>query len=81
MSQNRKILIIEDDTLLVEELSEQLLMHEEFDVISAETASTGLAAAKSRERLTLFCWMLACPIRMVAKPKLMRKAGITTRLF
>ena len=32
MSQNRKILIIEDDTLLVEELSEQLLMHEEFDV-------------------------------------------------
>ena len=47
MSQNRKILIIEDDTLLVEELSEQLLMHEEFDVISAETASAGLAAAKS----------------------------------
>lgn len=77
MSQNRKILIIEDDTLLVEELSEQLLMHEEFDVISAETASTGLAAAKS-EAPDLILLDVGLPDQDGRETcKLMRKAGIT----
>ena len=81
MSQNRKILIIEDDTLLVEELSEQLLMHEEFDVISAETASTGLAVAKS-EAPDLILLDVGLPDQDGRETcKLMRKAGITTPII
>ena len=81
MSQNRKILIIEDDTLLVEELSEQLLMHEEFDVISAETASAGLAAAKS-EAPDLILLDVGLPDQDGRETcKLMRKAGITTPII
>ena len=81
MSQNRKILIIEDDTLLVEELSEQLLMHEEFSVISAETASTGLAAAKS-EAPDLILLDVGLPDQDGRETcKLMRKAGITTPII
>ena len=81
MSQNRKILIIEDDTLLVEELSEQLLMHEEFDVISAETASAGLAAAKS-EAPDLILLDIGLPDQDGRETcKLLRKAGITTPII
>ena len=81
MSQNRKILIIEDDTLLIEELSEQLLMHEEFDVISAETASTGLAAAMS-EAPDLILLDVGLPDQDGRETcKLMRKAGITTPII
>ena len=81
MSQNRKILIIEDDTLLVEELSEQLLMHEEFAVISAETASTGLATAKS-EAPDLILLDVGLPDQDGRETcKLMRKAGITTPII
>ena len=81
MSQNRKILIIEDDTLLVEELSEQLLMHEEFDVISAETASAGLAVAKS-EAPDLILLDVGLPDQDGRETcKLMRKAGITTPII
>ena len=81
MSQNRKILIIEDDTLLVEELSEQLLIHEEFDVISAETASAGLAAAKS-EAPDLILLDIGLPDQDGRETcKLMRKAGVTTPII
>jgi len=81
MRQNRKILIIEDDALLVEELSEQLLMHEEFDVISAETVSTGLAAAKS-EVPDLILLDVGLPDQDGREAcKLMRKAGITAPII
>ena len=81
MSQNRKILIIEDDKLIVEELSEQLLMHKEFDVISAETASAGLAYAKS-EAPDLVLLDVGLPDQDGRETcKLMRKAGITTPII
>ena len=81
MSQNIKILIIEDDALLVEELSEQLLMHEEFDVISAGTAGTGLAAAKS-EAPDLILLDVGLPDQDGRETcKLMRKAGITSPII
>ena len=81
MSQKRKILIIEDDALLAEELGEQLLMHEEFDVISAETASTGLDAAKS-EAPDLILLDVGLPDQDGRETcKLMRKAGITTPII
>ena len=81
MSQNKKILIIEDDTLLVEELSEQLLMHEEFDVISAETASTGLAIAKSEAPDLILLDVGLSDQDGRETCKLMRKAGITTPII
>ena len=81
MSQNKKILIIEDDTLLVEELSEQLLMHKEFNVISAGTARTALAAAKS-EAPDLILLDDGLPDQDVREAcKLMHKAGITTPII
>ena len=81
MGQNTKILIIQDDTLLVEELSEQLLIHEEFDVISAETASAGLAVAKS-EAPDLILLDVGLPDQDGCETcKLMRKAGITAPII
>lgn len=77
MSQNRKILIVGDDALLVEELSEQLLVHEEFDVISAGTADDGLAAAESGapDLVLLDAGTPERDGRGICKT--MRKAGIT----
>lgn len=47
MSTARKILIIDDDEDLQESLSDQLALHEEFDTVSAATASEGIEKAKS----------------------------------
>lgn len=47
MSQTRKILIVEDDAIMVETLEEQLALHDEFEVITAETAKQGLESAKT----------------------------------
>ena len=81
MGQSKKILIIQDDTLLVEELSEQLLMHNEFDVISAETASTGMAAAES-EAPDLILLDMGLPDQDGRETcKIMRKAGIKTPII
>lgn len=46
MSTARKILIIDDDDELRDSLTDQLLMHEEFEVMGAATAAEGLEAAK-----------------------------------
>jgi DNA-binding response OmpR family regulator len=47
MSTARKILIIDDDEDLQESLSDQLALHEEFDTVSASTASEGIEKARS----------------------------------
>lgn len=47
MSNARKILIVDDDDELRELLSEQLSLHEEFDVALAANASDGLKQARS----------------------------------
>ncbi len=47
MSNIRKILLVDDDRDLRETLAEQLALHEEFSVQTAESASKGVAAAKS----------------------------------
>ncbi len=52
MSSQRKILIVDDDDDLRESLVDQLLLHEEFDVLSAATPSKGLELAES-ERIDL----------------------------
>ncbi len=47
MSTARKILIIEDDEDLQEQLRDQLALHEEFTAVTATTAAKGLEIAKS----------------------------------
>ncbi|WP_306258992.1 response regulator transcription factor [Pararhizobium sp. IMCC21322] len=42
----RKILIVDDDTDLREALVEQLALYEEFEIADADTAATGMAAAR-----------------------------------
>lgn len=47
MSNIRKILLVDDDRDLRETLAEQLALHEEFSVQTAENATKGVTAAKS----------------------------------
>lgn len=55
MSNVRKVLIVDDDDDLRESLKDQLALHDEFDVVTAETASAGMEIAKSEHHdLVLF---------------------------
>jgi len=47
MANARKILIVDDDTDLRDTLVEQLSLHDEFEVVSAETGAKGIALAKA----------------------------------
>ena len=47
MSNVRKILIVDDDTELRETLLEQLALHEEFEIFSADTGTKGVQEAKA----------------------------------
>jgi DNA-binding response OmpR family regulator len=47
MSNARKILIIDDDDVLRDSLSDQLELHQEFDIVAAPTAAKGLEMARS----------------------------------
>ena len=47
MPNMRKILIVDDDPELREALTEQLLLHEEFEAVAAENGSKGVQAAKA----------------------------------
>jgi DNA-binding response OmpR family regulator len=47
MSNARRILVVDDDDDLRESLKEQLALHDEFDVTTAETAGKGIEAVKA----------------------------------
>lgn len=47
MSNSRKILIVDDDEELRSSLTDQLALHDEFEVVSVGTAGKGIEAAKS----------------------------------
>ena len=76
MSQTRKILIVDDDPILVDTLKEQLSMHEEFDIELAMTAREGLEKARelSPDLVLLDVGLPDQDGREVCK--LMRKAGL-----
>ena len=46
MTNGKQILIIDDDTVLVEMLSEQLRLHEEFATVSAASGAEALELSK-----------------------------------
>jgi len=76
MDHNQTILMIEDDIMLVEALQEQFALHEEFVLLSAQTAADGLAQAKqSRPDLILLDIGLADQDGRETC-KALRKAGI-----
>jgi DNA-binding response OmpR family regulator len=47
MPNTRKILIVDDDPGLRDALTEQLSLHEEFEVLAVENGSKGVPAAKA----------------------------------
>ena len=47
MVQTRRILIVDDDSELRQALAEQLAMHEEFEIATAENATAARAAVHS----------------------------------
>jgi DNA-binding response OmpR family regulator len=47
MSTARKILIVDDDEDLRDSLKDQLALHDEFEVLTAATASKGIDVAKN----------------------------------
>jgi DNA-binding response OmpR family regulator len=53
MPNMRKILIVEDDPELRDALTEQLLLHEEFEAVAAENGSKGVQAAKAGQASSL----------------------------
>ncbi|MEQ1672082.1 MAG: response regulator, partial [Hyphomicrobium sp.] len=47
MSTARKVLLVDDDEDLRTSLKDQLVLHDEFDVFEANTATKGMEAAKA----------------------------------
>ena len=47
MSNGKRVLIVDDDTMLLQMLSEQLQLHEEFATVSAETGAEALERIKA----------------------------------
>jgi DNA-binding response OmpR family regulator len=78
MSTARRILIVEDDEDLRDSLKDQLNLHDEFEVMTAETASKGMEAAKTDHyELVLFDVSLPDMDGREAV-RLLRKSGFKT---
>jgi DNA-binding response OmpR family regulator len=76
MSTARKILVIDDDQDLRESLVDQLNLHEEFETVSAGTATEGMGKAKS-ESIDLVLMDVGLPdLDGREACKLMRKNGL-----
>jgi DNA-binding response OmpR family regulator len=76
MKPRRKILLVDDDEALRRSLSEQLTLHEEFDIVEAGTADGALKAAKD-ETFDLVLLDVGLP-DMDGRElcRLMRRAGV-----
>ncbi len=75
MSTARKILIVDDDEDLRESLRDQLALHEEFDVSTADTATRGIETAKG-EHFDLILFDVGLPdLDGREAVKLLRKSG------
>ena len=75
MSTARKILIVDDDEDLRESLKDQLALHDEFDVVTAGSASKGVDVARG-EHLDLILLDVGLPDMDGREAcKLLRKSG------
>jgi DNA-binding response OmpR family regulator len=76
MSTARTILLVDDDDELRASLKDQLALHDEFDILTAGTASQGIEIAKE-ERLDLVLLDVGLPDMDGREAcKIMRKAGL-----
>lgn len=75
MSTSRTILLVDDDPELRESLRDQLALHDEFEILTAETAGQGIEIAK-KERLDLILLDVGLPDMDGREAcKIMRKNG------
>ena len=75
MTTARKILIVDDDEDLRESLKDQLVLHDEFEVVTAPTASKGIDVARA-EHLDLVLLDVGLPDMDGREAcKLLRKSG------
>lgn len=81
MSTQRSILLVDDDQELRESLRDQLDLHDEFDILTAETATQGVEIAK-KERLDLILLDVGLPDMDGREAcKILRKSGIKTPII
>ncbi len=81
MSTQRSILLVDDDEELRESLRDQLDLHDEFEIRTAETASQGIEVAK-KERLDLILLDVGLPDMDGREAcKILRKSGIKTPII
>jgi len=78
MSTARRILIVDDDDELRETLKDQLILHDEFEVLTSGTASKGMELAKS-DHFDLVVFDVSLPDMDGREAvRLLRKAGFKT---
>lgn len=81
MSNTRKILIVDDDEDLRESLKDQLLLHEEFDCVTAGTAAKGMELTKA-DHIDLLILDVGLPdIDGREVCKLIRRAGFKSPII
>lgn len=78
MSTARRVLIVDDDEDLRDSLKDQLILHDEFDVATAGTASNGMELAKS-DHFDLVVFDVSLPDMDGREAvRLLRKSGFKT---
>jgi DNA-binding response OmpR family regulator len=81
MSTARRILLVEDDEDLCDSLKDQLNLHDEFEVTTADTASKGMALAKS-DHYELALFDVALPDMDGREAvRVLRKSGFKTPII
>ena len=78
MSTMPKVLIVDDDEDLCDSLKDQLILHDEFDVVTVGTASNGMELAKS-DHFDLVVFDVSLPDMDGREAvRLLRKSGFKT---
>jgi len=78
MSTSRRVLIVDDDEELRETLKDQLILHDEFEVLTTGTASKGMELAKA-DHFDLVVFDVSLPDMDGREAvRLLRKAGFKT---
>ena len=68
MSSARRILLVDDDEDLRESLKDQLALHDEFEIVTAGSASARASRSPRAIISTSSCWTWGCRTWTAAKP-------------